>query len=433
MELTRKMVTQNTGNKSTPVWLPLLLFFSCTDIYLISGVKLAYIFGIFAILSLLTTKIKLTKKDFILFAWYASYYLSIGNVLSWSDFFAVAIGQAVLIAIYLFFANIKSHFLIRKCNYYFQLSLYLLVVIGAVQLTLYYLFGSTWGISHLTHGVGLPRVSGLSLEPDWYGVICMMASIYMVFNIIKNKRVFSKGLDWLICLISIGMLLFCLTRAAWVGFAAAIAAFIFLKMRKNDCFAKRKLLSYGITAFIILAVTLALLSGTGSDITTKLLQRLDISQWMTNDGGAAGSRTSAIEIMLIYFAKHPLVGNGVGGMGYISTNTSLLASLGYNYEINTGRGNANLIANCLFETGIVGTLIFLVFIFVSLKDMYIDYKKSGDLAQLVFFLLTIALLVDFQFNNGIRMLYVWIILGLSSSLSRCRNTKGKIMTNQSNS
>lgn len=402
-----------------------LILFSCTDIYLVSGVKMVYAFCIpIAIELIIKRKINPKKKDFFLLLWYLSYFLSAGHIISMADFFVVLIGQLVLFVIYFYFGSIQNYKFIQKCNYWLQKSLYLMVAIGTVQLVLYYAVGSTWGISHLTHGVGLPRMSSLSREPDWYGVICMMAFIFMAINILSHKFLCNKKADMAIVIVSFLMLILSLTRAAWVGLFSSICVFLCIKTQSQFS----QVLKKRFEKYLFLIVPCAVIGCfglylSGNPAFLKLIQRLNVFQWASNDGGAANSRSYAIGVMLYYFKQHPFTGNGVGSMNAIASNRTLLASLGYMSEINTGRGNANIIITNLFDVGILGTICLGMFFTLQIKEMILDYKKNQDAMQLAYLMILVGLLVDFQFNNGLRFPYVWIILGLSTALSRINKMK----------
>lgn len=402
-----------------PLSIYFLILFSCTDIYLVSGVKMVYVFCIPIAIELIRRKIRIERKDGFLLLWYLSYFLSIGHIISRADFFVVLIGQLVLFVIYFYFGSVRNYKFVQRCNYWFQKSLYLMVIIGVVQLALYYAIGSTWGISHVTHGVGLPRMSGLSREPDWYGVICMMAFIFMAINVLNNTFFFGKKADITVAILSFVMMILSLTRAAWVGLFFAICAFLMLRTKKQ----RSEVLKKRFKKYLLLVAPCVLVGCIGLYISgnpsfLKLMQRMNVLQWASNDGGAAGSRSSAIGVMLYYFQQHPFTGNGVGSMNAIASNKTLLASLGYMYEINAGRGNANIIVTNLFDVGILGTLCLIIFFVLQIKEMVLDYKKNQDPIQLACLMILVGLLVDFQFNNGSRFPYVWIVLGLSTALNK---------------
>ena len=344
--------------------------------------------------------------------WFASYFLSIGHVISWSDFIIVVIGQLVLFVIYFYFSSVRTLEKLSRIDYFFQLSLYFMVILGLIQLLLYYVIGSTWGISHVTHGVGLPRSAALCLEPDWYGVICMMALLFMLMNITNKERFFGKKTDYVIIFLSGTALVLNLTRAAWVGTVGAVLFVLFIGSGKIGSKMRRRIVRVIILAIPLVFVTGLVLSYTSPDIFLKLATRLNIRLWTTNDGGATGSRTAAINVMLHYFKLHPFTGNGVGGMGEISSNNALLKMLGYDYQINAGRGSANIFITNLFDVGIIGTAFLVTFFGVIFKKGIGAYRKTGDYKLLTYIVVLIGLLVDFQFNNGLRQAYVWIILGV---------------------
>lgn len=404
-----------------PTYLWLFLFFSCTDLYIVSGLKVVYIFSVFLALALFKRgKVVFGKESNFLLLWYVSYFLALGHIVSKSDFWTVIVGQLVLIIIFLFFSGIKSIQMMDKIEKWFQTFLYFTVFIGMVQLLLYYCLGSVWGISHIDHGVGLPRMRGLSAEPDWYGLICAISFFYMMFNRIQNKICYSKKIDRTIAVISFSMMILSMTRAAWVGFAAGIVLFFIIFNDQKINKIKRRIVKYTLFSLPVLVVIVFFLAATGNPIFIKIVTRLNPFLWLSteHDGGAAGSRLMSITIMWDYFLRHPLTGNGVGGMGLLSQDTAILASFGFFTPVNNGRGSANLIINCLFDTGIIGTLLFLLFIVAIYKELKNVYRKTKNLNLLKYIIIITVLLIDFQFNNGIRLTYVWVVFGMASGYAK---------------
>lgn len=410
----------------TPFYLTLVLMLACTDLYLISGIKWVYIFAIPMVFALWGRGLRLARKDYFLIAWFASYFLSVGHIVSLSDFVIVTVGQLVLFVIYFYFESIHIADRICSCFYWFQIALYAMVALGAVQLLLYYLVGSTWGISHVTHGVGLPRMSALCAEPDWYGVLCMLAFFFLLTAKVEKRVVIHRAADWILLGLSVIMLLLCLTRAAWVGAAAGVLVLFVLRLGDRGKRLRGKLLRYGLYCLPVILLAFAVLYFSGGEMFQKLMMRLDFTKWLSNDGGAADSRSYAIGVMWHYIKQHPLTGNGAGSMGMISANTELLASLGYPYEINAGRGNANILITNLFDVGIFGTAFLVIYLVLLVKDLVRTYKTTGSLYALICLMCLIGLLVDFQFNNGLRQAYVWILMGLGAAVIRL-NKQGEVL------
>lgn len=412
--------------KCLPLYLVVALALACTDLYLISGIKLVYVFAIPMVFVLWGKGIRLSRRDYFLVAWFASYFLSVGHIISLSDFAIVTVGQLVLFVIYFYCARLDDIHRIDRCFYWFQLALYAMVALGAVQLLLYYLAGSTWGISHVTHGVGLPRMSALCAEPDWYGVICMLAFFFMGANKVDKKVVIHRAVDWIVLILSVAMLLLCLTRAAWVGAAAGMLILFLLRLGDRGKQLRGKLLRYVLYCVPVVLAAFAVLYVSGSDMFQKLITRLDFTKWLSNDGGAADSRSYAIQVMLHYIKQHPFTGNGAGSMGMISANKELLASLGFPYEINAGRGNANILITNLFDVGIFGTAFLVIYFTLLIRDLARTYKKTGSMYALICLMSLVGLLVDFQFNNGLRQTYVWILAGLSAAVIRMNNQEERL-------
>lgn len=402
----------------------LLLLFCMVDFKLFSGIKLIYIFAVPMMLivlqSMCYTSIFSNRTGILLLLWYLSYFLSIDHLVSIRDFAFVCFGQLVLLAIYSYFARVRSSVRIENYLKILQYGLIINLFVGTLQLSAYYLVGSTWGVSHTTHAAMLPRVCGLTLEPDWYGVVCMLLVLCLISGIAFKEYLFSRGKDLFLLIVSSAMLLFSLVRAAWVGLfitlTIAILSFDILGEYGKEL--KTTILKIIVILVPIAVVLHLLMLSSENTLYLKLLQRLDIGNWTHNDGGAANSRISAIEIALKYFYMHPVTGNGVGGMGLISQDIDLLHGLGYDYVINAGRGSTNIFITSLFDTGIIGTALLFIYIVSLLNQLITVYKRSGNIVLLKTLLMTISLLIDFQFNNGIRLCVFWVIQGIAIAASQ---------------
>ena len=183
---------------------------------------------------------------------------------------------------------------------------------------------------------------------------------------------------------------------------------------------KRKLLRY-VSILIMSGVLFLLLASLfGFDYIKPLLERLDFLSWETNDYGATNTRKDSISIMIYYIKQHPWTGNGSGSMNYVSSNEKLLYKLGYYYSINAGRGNANLFLATLFDVGIFGFIPFVIFLILlfskTIKSFWL-LKESRHLKKKANYYLSLiivffSIIVDFQFNNGIRFSSIWILFGL---------------------
>lgn len=414
------MIKLNKRN-ITNIYLIIFLFISCIDLYVVVlglSFKLLYFVSIPLLVAALfhASIFPVNKLEKWLYLWLLSYFFSIGNLISVSDWIITVLGQIVLILIYKgIIIQCSTKDKLKYFEHILIIGFSIIVMIGILQFALYYALGITWGISH-QKTVGLARPRSLTLEPDWYGLICMILSIYMVIHYAANKRVFkSNRTDIVIMVSSLIGLIISMARATWLGFAFAMLVFLVCKIDKKT---KKRILKIAYVALASIVVALILIGVASPQLFINIFNRINIFQSAKTDGGATATRISSIEIMLHFFKLHPITGNGVGGMNAISTDSELLASLGYFYEINAGRGNANIIITNLFDVGIIGTLFLLLFFIEFFKMMIKCYKKTKDLTILCYIFIFIALLTDFQFNNGIRQAYVWILLGFAVSRYR---------------
>jgi O-antigen ligase len=258
-------------------------------------------------------------------------------------------------------------------------------------------------------GIGFSSPSSFMKEPDWYGFLCMyLALIFCVYKIKNSNLMFKKNINDLFFYICLFGLAISLARAAWIGFVVgAFILFIFSDMK-----IKQRYLKSMMVILILVVVSFVSLQIMKPDVTEKLINRINPSTTLETDNGAADSRMGSIRMMLYYIDIHPWVGNGVGGMGYLSSDKNVTSKF-VDGEMNSGRGNANLILSSLFDSGIIGTIGLLFFIISYIKELFRRYSKSEDVILLAFTISFIGQLVDFMFNNGIRYSFVWLIFALS--------------------
>ncbi len=397
----------------------ILYFLSLTDISVFS-IKLFYFISlpllIKTLIQLFTNDHKRFDKCIIyLFIWIVSYFLAWPNIFSITDFIKTTLGQCVLIVYLLYFyfnipiCKIKQHLNI------FLYAIFIFAIIGIIQVAVFYLFDINLGVSHMDHGSLLPRPRSFASEPDWYGLICGLGVVISITFYIMNKS--NKKLMLLIFFTSFTGLLISLTRASWVAVGVALVfMYLFLitqSEKKKINMVIKQFLVFGFIVFVALLII-------NPSVLNKLFTRLNIFGWLSNDGGASDSRMSAIQVMIIYIKQNPFFGNGVGSMNTISLDTELLSSLGFYYEINKGSGNANIFITNLFDCGIFGTIFLIAFLFRYFSKTYLTIKKRNiyredNIVSMACFLVSIVELIDFQFNNGLRLPFVWIIFGMACS------------------
>ncbi len=412
-----------TTDKINYLYHIILYIFAFSDLYISIGtinVKLFYIISIpCCIVSLANTvKNKLSNIEILFLMWIFCSLFALNVTLSVNDVIVCIIGECVLFLLYkdvLLFCD-KFNISINKAVDFISNIILICCLWGLCQYFLYKLLGINVGISHTNM---FPRPRSIFLEADWLGLYsCIGSFVFLVKIIFKYRRLMFNYFGFFICFV---VMLLSFTRAAWVSFAfSVLIAMILLKGNKK--FRLCELFFGGIFFAVIL---LFILSLSESSYSQNFIARLNPFKWQSHDGGATDTRTYSIEIMWYYIKIHPIFGNGSGSMNYISSNTDILNSLGYFYEINAGRGNANVILATLFDIGIIGFLVFFRLIMALYKNIIhlnnsktLDSKFMGIICSGIFWIF----MIDFQFNNGIRFASVWMFFSLCVYFSRKSTT-----------
>ncbi|MED4043732.1 O-antigen ligase family protein [Priestia aryabhattai] len=342
-----------------------------------------------------------------LFFWFITFFLSIEHLISKHDMTVVLIGQLYM---YIFYFVVYHH--AKSLEHNVQLKVisvyikatFIVGVLGYLHLALMFAGFAQNGFDNL----GIPRPSSLLREPDWYGLMCSYMSIFLlVLMVHRDKRIKIRRFNFMFFVFLGGMILSA-ARASWISFVVGLLV-LFLTVNKN---AKINVLKYvlilGLTGLIAgLAMIIAM-----PDHAQVILNRINPSTSLTTDDGAANSRMASIEIMKYYISQHPWTGNGVGGMNLISQTPEIVSKY-IDGEINSGRGNANLILTSMFDSGLIGTSFLVCFLITYIVVMYRGYKNLKDPIILAFLISFISLITDFMFNNGIRFGFFWFHLGLS--------------------
>lgn len=228
--------------------------------------------------------------------------------------------------------------------------------------------------------------------------------------------------------------MFSVSRTAY--FVFGIEMFIWL-------FTMRKSISMKLVVEVVLGVILLLTALTQFSSNNELLDRIDISKTLEsvfeNDMQTSASnvaRYGAQQAALGVFYDHPILGVGYGEFGYYAAdyypNEAWMSGEIQNWGLNSVPGtwpmSHNLYARLLADTGILGglawilfelTIIYKLFTTASLFSNKRDsiYMKSLAISMIGIMIFSIA-------SDGMRIIALWVILGLSwSQLSKMPMTK----------
>lgn len=353
---------------------------------------------------LLGQKVYIPKNYGYFILWYVSLFipLAFGTILSKSQFFIIAAGQAILTLFLLSCYNFlicKKFKLIDVFDAVIALGI-LCSVVAFIQVFLFF-FGINIGVSHFSD-IGLPRPESFFSETDWhamflgYSLLAVINTpIHSRFSIQKNKIMLLLGIS----------LIFSFGRTAIIG---ALISFLLYTM----CFQSFKKNIQFIARLTLLGLPLLFLFFVFAP--EAIVNRFNIVGNLINpemDAGAINSRLFAIDMTVDYIAKNPWTGNGAGSLNYLAYDPIIREIYAYGGGINSGRGGTNIFLTALFDAGIIGFIVFTVFLIKILSSSY-KYAKYSDEDAIYFmrfsFLGIIYFVVECLANNMIRMPIVWV-------------------------
>ena len=341
--------------------------------------------------------------------WVFSYFFSIGHLISVRDFWVSVVGQLFLNLFY--FISVQCIYnkgldFFDKVLKYTLISGIFVTAVGILQWIGFFL-GFEIGLSHYEE-IGIPRPSSFAHEPDWYGLFAGYTAVwFVVMYLSREKSLFSPLFIMIGMFMSFIGVFISMARASILSLAVAVL-FIFI-ITKNI-----RAIKLFVSSVLILILTAIMLFIVNQEIFVNVYERLNPSTSLETDQGAGDSRLASIQVMLDYIPRHPFVGNGSGGMAELSMRDDIRQEYIYGGELNAGKGNANLFLTILFDTGIIGLTIFLLILGRLIWMILFVYHKSNYI-PLGFLAASLFILIDFNFNNGFRMGFVWFHAALITS------------------
>jgi O-antigen ligase len=357
-------------------------------------------------------------KYFLL--WYASLFIPLicGTVLSWSQFLVILSGQLILTFFYISFYNYFIYFRLKLIDIFDSIVFLGIFVslIGFIQVFMFFL-GVNIGVSHF-EDVGVPRPESFFSETDWHAMFIgysLLASL-----LIPTHSRFYKKKDLIVFFLFCSLVL-SFGRTALVG---AIVSFVIFKF----CFQSVRASLNWVFKFIVIGIPLLILFIILAP--ESIVDRFNIIGNILDpemDAGAINSRLFAINMTLDYIYQNPFTGNGAGSLNFLAYDEHIREVYAYGGGINSGRGGTNIFLTALFDSGVSGLIVMLIFFFVLFKENWKYIKENNEFFGYFLkfcFLSNIYFLVECQANNMIRTPVCWVnFTMLAYALFLCRQKK----------
>lgn len=293
------------------------------------------------------------------------------------------------------------------------------------------------------------RVSGLAFEPSWLAhqlnilfIPLFLAASFHGFTLLRGRLFKRISLENVFLILSIAALFMSFSRIGWLT-ALLLLAFLLFRIvnrlidRTNKSGNPYPWWKRLIIWMVLLVVLIGLMIGLGlvlTKIDPRMVKLFDVERFRQYGFIGWASQLGVAERVVFWLAAyqvyllHPLLGVGLGGAGYFFPE--VLPSFGFRLpEIvrvlttDTFIPNAkNLWVRLLSETGIIGFICLVVWLFVVLRAA-IDLEKPSQPMIYRFIgmfgkLSLLALLVEGFSTDTFGLPYYWLVFGLVVAVAR---------------
>jgi len=377
-------------------WIPesQIMPFNIRPVYMIFFISLFYLIP--QLLLKFSSDIKFLFHHKLLLIYYA--YFSI-ILLTNPHYNAIEHFGQISIGIFLYFVFV---ILVRKQDFDFLYKIFLLtgflqISLGLIQVFLGILTVET-GLSfkeYLQHLdlVRYGRPFGTFVEPDFYGVFSALFSLVFLGEYLKTK----KNIYYFLSLLSTILLFYAAVRGAIIGFIFGIFIFIYLlkdyiKISKIDFITSLYIFVFSIPIFYVTI--------------QRFLYLFRLYFWVE---GFMNPRILQMSVSFSQFLESPIFGNGLNAYRSLGdTYSSAVESWMPDWVISGY--DPSILTSLLNDTGIIGFILFSIFLVYFFKNIFPLSKNS--FRKLGLFFGVLSLFISYIFTNGLPFTFTWIIIAI---------------------
>lgn len=311
-----------------------------------------------------------------------------------SDTVPVALGQFYLLYLFIVIVHLQRSKILSAAETLRALGVGAAIssVFGCLQFVGSYA-GLRWQIFDVL-GIPWHRPAGLMSEPDWGG---LAAAVGLIIVLLDPTWKTLRRTSIAACAV---MIVLSGARAVWVGSLAAALVFVVLQ---RDVRLRKIRSTIVMSGFVTLFLGILVVA-----LNPSSFSRFDPAavQAGVGDAGAANSRLGTVNLILSQAGTNLVYGHGAGTLASATEDPRNRMIYSGGGVLNTGHGSANLFLTNLWDGGLIGLTITTL-----LVGAWWRYAKAVGSHEPRLVVLTSLLIVDFQFNNGIRFGFVWVIMG----------------------
>lgn len=285
---------------------------------------------------------------------------------------------------------------------------------GIALLAAHYVSSFAWGITRVDTLRGFPAIQGFAHEHNVFGSTCAAGAL--AFIVLWRERIplFSARISSACAWILLAGLLLSLSRGAWVGFGAGLAAYSLAKPRTG-----RSLLAFGVSSCVValmLAATAtavgpsARIAYTGGQTAVTIGSQASAALSFSTSTGAR--RLVEWKGALHEVQSSPLVGLGTNSWGDRHLEQTRFGSI--------PAFLGNWLIRTLYDSGVIGLGLLLWFLsWIAWPGSQVR-RARGESAGVAraFVFASVALLVAYLATDALLLIWPWLLFGLARSARR---------------
>jgi len=253
-------------------------------------------------------------------------------------------------------------------------------------------------------GIPWHRAAGLLTEPDWGGLTAAMGLLgaYLRRPFASDPRIYGNT----VVAVNAAELLIAGARAAWISFIGAVLTIALTRPGVRGQI--RRLLP----AIVIVVLGIAAYAASHPSALSRLSPDAVLGGSGAGDSGSTHSRLGVIRLIEAGVPGALWLGHGAGTLAAVVDYPINQVVYGGGGQLNAGHGNANIELTLLWDGGIVMLTSFLFLALFWLRCAW-RARRHPEL-----FAISVVMLIDFQFNNGIRFAFVWVVVAACAMSAR---------------
>lgn len=384
-------------------------------------VKASYIFGLILLIAVipwvagLFRENRLTGIDFALLAFWLIGLFSLLGAPDLKHSLVVLFMWAFVFVLYFILSRLLT-------NPVWQERVERIVILVSVIVCvfgIYQFLGDSLGLSTAWTGLryqytkavfGFPRIQSVGLEPLYFGDFLLVPFFLVLVRYIRADGLINKY--WYVSgLLSINIILG-IARGVYVALGLTLAIFLvyLFRLNKDRINYRQKVTGVLVSILVASGISYALVQlPNGSKATGNFVEHAAVVSDVKGGGESVVGRVATFKNALRLFKAKPILGQGVGSYGVLSTTE----------KARTGGGGYGVVNNeyleVLAETGVLGFLAFLSFLLATVLFWYRAFKKSNKddkIALLALFLGVAAIFVQYNFFSTLYIIHLWVFLAL---------------------